>query len=515
MSEQIYLGVDLGAESGRVMAGLWDGRHMRIDELHRFSNGGVWLADSLRWDVLRLWDQIQSGLSLAGRRFGSSVRSLGVDTWGVDYVLLSKSNELLGLPFHYRDARTRGIMARTFESISKNDIFAATGLQFMEINTLFQLISFQQQHPEVLEKADVFLMIPDYIHWCLCGVRSAEFTNATTTQFFDPTTRTWAFDLFRRAGLPTSILPPVANPGDMLGSLRSDLASRSGLSNARVVAPATHDTGSAVAAIPTQFTGRTNWAYISSGTWSLMGVEVPKAILSPRALALNFTNEGGVEGTYRLLKNIMGLWLIQQCKRSFEANGRTVTYDELVALAHKATPLRSLVDPDHPSFLSPNDMASAIRDRCRETGQPIPDSEGALIRCALESLALKYALTLRGIEELTGERVEVIHIVGGGSQNDLLNQWTADACGCRVLAGPVEATVLGNLLVQARAAGEIGSLSDLRSVVADSVVPRVFEPNAGERWEGALIHRLGRIYTEEDDLTRGGASPRRTLRTQR
>jgi rhamnulokinase len=496
MSEQIYLGVDLGAESGRVMAGLWDGRRMRLEELHRFPNGGIFLGETLRWDVLQLWEQVQVGLTLAGRKFGKAVRSIGVDTWGVDYVLLSKTNELLGLPFHYRDNRTRGIMARLLETIPKKEIFATTGLQFMEINTLFQLIAFKEQHPEMLERADAFLMMPDFIHWCLSGVRSVEFTNATTTQFFDPTVRNWALDLLQRVGLPHSIFPPVVYPGERLGPLRPGVVSRCGLAGAHVIAPATHDTGSAVAAIPTQHTGRMNWAYISSGTWSLLGVERDQATLSPRAMELNLTNEGGVEGTYRLLKNIMGLWLIQQCKRSFESEGQKLSYEELLRLAERSAPFRSLVDPDHSDFLSPADMPAAIRARCLATGQPAPDSHGALIRCALESLALKYALTLRGIEELTRQRIDVIHIVGGGSQNDLLNQWTANACGCPVLAGPVEATVLGNLLVQTRAAGEIGSLSDLRSVVAQSVTPRVFEPMTSDMWKEAtetfcvLVERL-------------------------
>ena len=493
MADQVYLGVDLGAESGRVVAGIWNGAHMRLEELHRFPNGGVWVGESLRWDIVRLWSEIQKGLAVAAKRFGSAVRSVGVDTWGVDSVLLSGTDELLGLPFHYRDPRTRGVMARTLQTLPKADIFAATGLQFMEINTLFQLIALREQHPEMLASARTFLMIPDFLNWCLSGVKSAEFTNATTTQFFNPTNRGWATDLLKRAQLPVDLLPQVASSGDVLGSLRSSVASRAGLSaSVRLIAPATHDTGSAVAAVPTDATGSSRWAYISSGTWSLMGVEVQQAVLTPRAMELNMTNEGGIEGTYRLLKNIMGLWLVQQCKRSFERGGSRMTYDELVRAAQASEPLRSIVNPDDASFLSPEDMPEALRAWCRQTSQPVPETEGQLIRCALESLALKYAETLIALQELVGHSIEVIHVVGGGSQNDLLNQFTADACGIPVLAGPVEATVLGNVLVQARAAGEIGSLADLRQIVRSSSALRRFNPGRSEPWLAAT-GRLRRV----------------------
>lgn len=485
MAEHVYLGVDLGAESGRVMAGLWDGERMRLEELHRFPNGGVWVGDSLKWDVVRLWAEIQQGLGEAGRRFGGAVRSVGVDTWGVDSVLLSGSDELLGLPFHYRDPRTRGVMARVLQSIPREDIFAQTGLQFMEINTLFQWVSLKEQHPELLDAARCFLMMPDFFHWCLSGEKRAEFTNATTTQFYHPLKRDWARGLLERLQLPTGILPPVVDPGTVLGPLRTSLAQRAGLSGVRVIAPATHDTGSAVAAVPTESTGRSNWAYISSGTWSLMGVEIREALLTPRALASDLTNEGGIQGTYRLLKNIMGLWLVQQCKRSFERAGHTHSYEDLVTLASKAPALRSLVNPDAPEFLSPEDMPHALRERCRVTGEPVPEDEGAMIRCALESLALKYAVTLRGLEESTGVPVDVIHVVGGGSRNHLLNQFTADACQRPVLAGPVEATVLGNVLVQAQADGQIRDLPQLRSVVRQSGGIQRFEPRDQARWAGA------------------------------
>jgi rhamnulokinase len=486
MSEQTYLGVDLGAESGRVMAGIWNGQTMRLEELHRFPNGGIPVADTLRWDVLRLWSEIQNGLSLAGRRFGESIVSIGVDTWGVDFALLSRSGELLGQPFHYRDTRTAGMLEHAFKIVPKPEIFAATGLQFMEISTLYQLLALQKQSPEVLDVADCFLMIPDYFNWCLSGAKVVEFTNATTTQFFHATNHTWAFELLKRFDLPARIFPQVVQPGTRLGPLRKSITDQSGLAQIDVIAPATHDTGSAVAAVPATNTGQPNWAYISSGTWSLMGVEVRSAILSPRAMELNVTNEGGVDGTYRLLKNIMGLWLVQQCKRVFEARGRSFQYPELVQLAAAATPLRSFIDPDAARFLNPADMTQAIQDYCRETKQPLPETEGQFIRCALESLALKYKLVLSGLEELTGVPVQVIHIVGGGSRNTLLNQFTANACARPVLAGPVEATVLGNLLVQVRSKGELKSLADIRGVVRNSTEITQVTPQLSAQWDEAF-----------------------------
>jgi rhamnulokinase len=508
---QCYLGVDLGAESGRVMAGLWDGKRIRIEELHRFSNGPVELGGTLRWNVLRLWAEIQHGLGLAARKFGKSVKSVGVDTWGVDHVLLSKSNELLAQPFHYRDARTNGVMARAFRRVPREKIFAATGLQFMEINTLYQLLAWQKNNPEILEVADCLLMMPDFFHWCLSGARVAEFTDATTTQFFHPTKRAWSYDLLKSFNLPSKILPEVVQPGTRIGSLRKSVANQTGLNEISVIAPASHDTGSAVAAVPAVSRStdllpfpvrrgkgrgegfierageRGTWAYLSSGTWSLMGLEVREAQLSKRVLDFNLTNEGGVDGTYRLLKNITGLWLVQQCKRAFEAKGKKVDYSQLVRLAKAAAPLRSFIDPDDARFGNPPDMPDAIRSFCKETRQPTPDSEGALVRCALESLALKYQTVLDCLEQVCGKRVDVIHIVGGGSRNALLNQFTADACNRPVLAGPVEATVFGNVLMQARASSEIDSLAELRSIVRNSCEIQTFIPKPSQvsAWQEA------------------------------
>lgn len=479
------------------MAGLWNGKRIRLEELHRFPNGPIEVAGTLRWDALRLWSEIQHGLGIAARSRGNEVKSVGVDTWGVDFVLLSKSNEMIGQPYNYRDARTRGMMKRAFASVPREKIFAATGLQFLEINTLYQLLAMKRTNPELLALADCFLMMPDFFHWCLSGARVAEFTNATTTQFFHPTRRAWSFELLKRLGLPTKLLPKVVSPGTRIGSLRESVSRITGLGQIDVIAPASHDTGSAVAAVPTAQAEEGTWAYISSGTWSLMGLELHKARLSEAVLEFNLTNEGGVDGTYRLLKNITGLWLVQGCKRAFERKGKKMEYAELVRLAKAAPALRSLVDPDDPRFMNPSDMPAALQEFCRETGQPVPNSQGALVRCALESLALKYKTVLDCLEEVSGKRVEVIHIVGGGSRNALLNQFTADACNRPVLAGPVEATVLGNVLLQARACSEIGSLAELRAVVRNSCDVKCFEPKPAQvqAWKearGRFAGLLGR-----------------------
>ncbi len=482
---RIYLAVDLGAESGRVMAGLWNGKTLRLEEVHRFPNGPVHLADSIRWDVMRLWAEIQKGLSLAASKYGRAVVSVGADTWGVDFVLLTRTGEMLGQPFHYRDSRTNGIMDKTFRKVARSEIFAQTGLQFMQFNTLFQLLALKQNTPELLEQADSLLFMPDFVHWALCGSRDAEFTIASTSQCLNPISRNWATPLLKKLGLPTGIFPKITPPGTTLGALRPSLGEQTGLSKVKVIAPPSHDTASAVAGVPTANTGRPNWAYLSSGTWSLMGVEIQKASLSKRTEELNLTNEGGLDGTYRLLKNIMGLWLVQQCKRSFDSRGSGCDYGQLARLAGRSPALRSLINPDDARFLNPPDMPKAIQDYCRDTKQPIPKTQGELVRCAYESLALKYRQVLAWLEELTGNRIEVIHIVGGGSQSDILNQFTADACQRPVLAGPVEATAMGNLLVQVRSSGELSSLAEMRSVIRKSAQVKMYEPGNADPWDAA------------------------------
>ena len=485
MAEKCYLAVDLGAESGRVVAGLFDGTRIRLEEIHRFTNGPVPVAESLRWDVLRLWSEIQSGLGKAAQSFANDAISVGVDTWGVDYVLLGRGDEMLGQPYHYRDPRTTGVMERCFSRVPRKEVFSATGLQFMPINTLYQLIAMQQTNPQLMAQAQRFLMMPDLIHWLLCGSQVVEFTNATTSQCLDASSRDWAWDMLRKFEIPTGIFPEVVSPGTKLGKLRVSVAERCRIPRLNVVAPATHDTGSAVAAIPTEKTGTANWAYISSGTWSLMGLELPQPVLSPRALALNVTNEGGIDGTYRLLKNIMGLWLVQECRRAFERAGKSLNYAEMTHLAAESRPFCSLVDPDDAAFLAPADMPAEMNKWCQARGRPAPSSAGEFVRTALESLALKYRMVLGWLEELSGSKVDVIHIVGGGSQNELLNQFAANACGRPVVAGPVEATALGNVLIQARTSGALSTLAEMRTVVRASSALKHYEPRDQAAWSAA------------------------------
>lgn len=486
MSQKVYLAVDLGAESGRVMAGIWNGRTIRIEEVHRFPNGAVALGDTIRWDVLRLWAEIQQGLGLAGKKFGKKIVSVGVDTWGVDFVLLNKQEEMLGLPYHYRDSRTNGALERTFKKVPRAEIFAQSGVQFMNLNSLYQLLAWKKRTPAILDAADTLLFMPDFFHWAMSGVKRAEFTVASTSQFLHPGKRDWSYPLLKKLDLPTHLLPKIVPPGTALGKLRKSLAEATGLTDVNVVTPPSHDTASAVTGVPTAHTGTAKWAYISSGTWSLMGVELKDALLTPRAMELNMSNEGGTEGTYRLLKNIMGLWLVQQCKRAFDRAGRGYDYAELTELASKARPFRSLVNLNDPRFLNPPDMLKAIQDFCRETGQPQPETEGEFVRCCFESLVLKYREVVASLEELTGERIEVIHIVGGGAKNVVLSQLAADACQRPVITGPVEATAVGNLVTQLRADGELASLVDMRRVISSSTIVQTLEPtawsNAAERF---------------------------------
>ena len=497
MSPQNYLCADIGAESGRIMGGSWNGGKLGLTEIHRFPNAAVPVAGSLRWDLLGLWREIRAGLKRASQKLGGQIRSVGVDTWGLDYVLQDANGEWLGLPYCYRDSRTSGLIEAATEIVPRAEIFAYSGVQFMEINTLYQLLAAQRTQPQLLEAARKMLLIPDWIHWALCGAQVCESTNASTTQFLQPNTKMWSAELLKRLSIPTHFLPELVEPGTDLGAVRGEIAAECGLAGLRVVAPATHDTGSAVVAVPTRDTGTPNWAYISSGTWSLMGIEVPEAVLNDTVLRHNFTNEGGVDGSYRLLKNIMGLWLVQQLRQSFSRKNGTADYERLVHLAEQSPALRSLVDPDDIRFLRPTDMVAAIQDACRNSHQPVPETEGQLVRCALESLALRYRQVLRTLEVIAGRRIEVVHIVGGGSRNRLLNQFTADACNRTVVAGPVETTAIGNVLWQATASGEIASLSEARQIVRESFGSQIqeFHPRSENlaEWDAANARWIGNL----------------------
>ncbi len=486
-TSKVFLAVDIGASSGRVLAGLFDGSRLQLEEVHRFENGGVSANDHLYWDLLGQWQQITLGLRAAAAKYGDRVVSVGVDTWGVDYGLLGPGDELLGNPYHYRDQRTRGVLEQVLRTVSREEIFAETGLQFMELNTLYQLVAMRHSNPALLDAAEHFLMMPDLFHWLLTGEKANEYTNASTTQFLNPIQQTWSRTLFDRLGLPSRILGDIVSPGTRLGGLRSSVAEATGLSGVKVIVPGTHDTASAVMAVPVLGPPQPHpdWCYISSGTWSLMGAEIPEPIINERCRELNFTNEGGVGGTTRLLKNIGGLWLVQECRRIWAQKGVDLSWEELVRRAGTSEPLASLINPDAPEFVAPTNMPQSIRKFCGDSGQPIPRGEGAVIRCALESLALRYRMVLNWTQELTGARCQTIHIVGGGGQNRLLCQMTADACNCRVLAGPTEATAMGNVMLQVVTSGEVGSIAEARQVIRQSCEMEEYTPRHTASWDEA------------------------------
>lgn len=472
-----FAAVDLGASGGRVLAGRWNGARFDITEIHRFPNGPVDLLGRLHWNVLGLWQELKVGL----KRCGSSLESVGVDTWGVDFALLDRSGELLGNPHHYRDHRTDGIMDKVFDAVPPARIYARTGIQFMPINTLYQLYSLKLARDPRLTCADTLLLMGDLFHYWLSGVRACEYTNASTSQLLNAETRRWDTALMGEFGFDPDLFPEVVSPGTVLGPLAPSVARELG-TTLRVVAPATHDTASAVAAIPGL---NEQQLFISSGTWSLVGVEVREPVLSEAARALNVTNEGGVAGTIRLLKNVAGLWLLQACQQSWRRAGRDYGWEEILERARNAAPFRAFVDPGAATFLNPDDMPEAVRDYCRRTGQPLPEEDGEVARCCLESLALKYRSVLDELEGLLGRRLTRICIVGGGSRNTLLNQFTADACQREVVAGPVEATALGNLVIQAMATGHLANLGEGREAVAASVTQRSHEPRDAAAWEAA------------------------------
>ena len=496
MADSVYLAIDMGASSGRHVAGLFDGNRIRLAEVYRFENGAVPAAGHLFWDVLGLWSQVRKGLCAAKAVHGDQILSVGVDTWGVDFALLGRNDELLGNPYQYRDKRTEGMLDRAFELVPREEIFAQTGVQFMQLNTLYQLLAMRIAQSPVLDCAKTLLLMPDLFHWLLTGAKGNEFTDATTTQCFDPQQHNWSFELIERLGLPRQIFGEIIEPGTLLGPLYSQVADETGLRKMQVVAPGSHDTASAVMAVPTQepVRERPNWCYISSGTWSLMGVEVPKPVINRKCLELNFTNEGGVGGTIRLLKNIAGLWLVQECRRAWSSAGKDFNWDALSQMASGAKPLASLVNPDDPAFLAPSNMPLAIQEFCKRTGQPVPADEGSIIRTAIESLALRYRQVLTWLEELVGGRIETIHVVGGGAQNRQLCQATADSCNRPVLAGPVEATALGNVLMQAITAGQLDLVSQAREVVRRSFEIERYEPRDTAAWDEAYA-RFARLTT--------------------
>jgi rhamnulokinase len=476
VTRKSYLAFDLGAESGRAVLARLEAGILRMDEIHRFPNIPLFDAGTMRWDVNALWREMRLALSNVG---DTALSGIAVDSWGVDYALLGAQGALLELPYHYRDARNAAAMADALGLVSRDDIYETTGVQFMPINTIYQLFAATRHLPSPVEAAERFVMIPDLFNFWLTGEVFCEYTDASTTQLINPRTRTWAVDLMERLNLPVRLAAPIVEAGSIIGPIRSDVAANSALAGTPVVASASHDTASAVAAI----TARDGTVFISSGTWSLVGTELDEPVLTPRAMRMNFSNEGGVEGTTRLLKNVMGLWLLQGCRRSWAQQNRPFTYGELMDAATREPGFRHLIDPDDSSFANPDDMPEAIDRFCRRTDQPTPSSPGSYARAVFDSLAMKYRLVIRDLQSLVGRPIAQIRVIGGGSQNALLNQLTADATGLPVLAGPVEATALGNVAVQMLATGGVSSLAEARAIIDRSVPTSLFTPRDADEWD--------------------------------
>jgi len=480
MDPAAYLAFDLGAESGRAVLGALESGTLTVREIHRFANEPVSYGDALHWDVARLWHDMRAGLALVREE---KLAGIGVDTWGVDCALLGERLQLLENPYHYRDKRNVAAMAEVLQRVPKDDIYATTGIQFLAINTINQLMAAQRQTPRLLSVVDRFVMMPDLFNLWLTGRAVCEFTNATTTQLIDAKTRTWATTLMERLGLPAHIAPPIIEAGSIIGPLLSSLSPNASSGGTPVIASASHDTASAVAAI----TARDGIAFISSGTWSLVGTELDAPVLTGEAMRLNFANEGGVSGTTRLLKNVMGLWMLQSCRRHWSQQGHAFDYSELMTAAATVTDLRQLVDPDDGSFAAPDSMPDAIDRFCARTDQAAPTTPGEYTRTILNSLAMKYRMVIRDLETVTGRAISEVRIIGGGSKNRLLNQLTADATGRRVIAGPVEATALGNIAVQLLATGRAASLAEARAIIDRSFPTERFEPLDPDPWNREFV----------------------------
>ncbi|MDP2918688.1 MAG: rhamnulokinase family protein [Dehalococcoidia bacterium] len=480
-----YLAFDLGASSGRAILGRFgDDNRLQIREVHRFPNQMLNVMGTLHWDVFRLYEEILQGMRILATGYASSPAGIGIDTWGIDFGLFDAQGSLIGNPVAYRDRRTEGAMQEFFSKLPRKKLFALTGIQFLPFNTVFQLYAMVRDKSPQLDIAADLLFIPDIFNYFLTGIRKTEFTFATTSQLYNPVTNAWDDEIFRQLRIPKNLMQEVVPPGTVLGKHTENVSALTGLQPVPVIAGASHDTGSAVAAVPAS---GDDFAYISCGTWSCMGIESRKPLINEKTLAYNITNEGGVGGTFRVLKNIAGLWLLQECRKEW-AKARDYSYDELVKMAENTQTLTTIVDLDRPEFLNPASMPHAISDFCHATGQPAPHNIGEFVRVILQSLALAYRYVLGQLEEVKGKRIERLHIIGGGSQNGLLCQLAADATGLPVHAGPAEATAIGNLLVQAMALGRLASLEALREVVRRSFDLTTYEPRHTSDWDKAFEH---------------------------
>lgn len=480
-----FLAFDFGASSGRAMLATFDGEKITLEEKHRFSNDPVNINGDLHWDVLRLFFEIKQGILKCANSGDRDIDCIGIDTWAVDYGLLDKNDKLLGNPYHYRDTRTEGMYEKAFAIVPKEEIFKETGIAFNWFNTLYQLLAAKLSDDSALKEAKTLLMMPDLFNFFLTGVKKTEYTNASTTQMYNSEKYEWSYDMLKKFDIPTDILTEVIHPGQVVGTVKPELAEELGIAEVPVVAVASHDTGSAVVSVPV--VDKKDFIYISSGTWSLMGVELDKPNISDESLKYNFTNEGGFGKTIRFLKNIMGLWLIQESRRQWDREGELLSFDELEQQARAAEPFASLIDPDYPEFQTPGNMPKRIRQYCEKTGQKVPQTKGEVIRCIAESLAFKYRQTVEGMEAVTGNKYNIVNIVGGGIKDKMICQFTANATKRVVNAGPVEATSIGNVVVQAIAMGAVKDINEGRRIVRNSFDIAEYQPQDNEAWDAAYV----------------------------
>ena len=474
------LAFDFGASSGRAIIGSFDNGKISLQEVHRFSNDPVKVNGTLYWDVLRLLHEIKQGIVKA--KMAGGFDSIGIDTWGVDFGLIDKDGRLLENPVHYRDPRTAGLVEEAFKTIPKEKLYKITGIQFMELNTLFQLISLRRQRPELLERADKMLFMPDLLAYFLTGKMCAEYSIASTSQLIDIENRTWSKELLEAFDIPESLFAPLVQPGTVLGELTDEICEELGVDKVPVISVCGHDTQSAITAVPCP---EGDFAFLSSGTWSLFGTELKSPIVDETSLKINITNEGGIDGTIGLLKNIIGLWLIQESRRQWQREGQDYSYAELEKLALKEEPFKCFIDPDAPEFTPQGNIPRRVQEFCKKTGQYVPQSVGEIMRCIYESLAMKYRLTFEKLCDCTNKDYPVIHVIGGGTKDGLLCQMTANSCDRTVKAGPIEATVMGNVAVQFMSDGTIKDVAHARQAVADSETLKVYNPENADEWKQA------------------------------
>lgn len=483
MKQNKFLAIDFGAESGRAIVGILTENKIKLEEVHRFPNCMVNIHGSLHWNILNLFEELKTGIIKAIQKGHGDIKSIAVDTWGVDFGFVTKDNQLLGFPFAYRDSRTNGMLEKAFKLIPKNEFYNSTGIQFMQINSAFQLLSMVKSKSEILKSADKLLFMPDLFNFLLTGIKKSEYTISSTSQLLNAKSKKWENKIFDGLKIPKKIMCEIVSPGTIIGKLHPAISNSTGLKKIDVVAVGSHDTASAVAAVPNL---KNNWAFISSGTWSLIGIETENPIINNKSFEYNFTNEGGVGGKIRFLRNVMGMWIIQQIKKEWELEGKIYSYAQLNKMAEKAAPFRCFIDVDSQEFLNPQSMISAINKYCKDTNQNVPKTKAEYIRSVLESLAFKYRVIIESINSISKIKIEVINIVGGGSQNELLNQFTADCNGLKVVAGPVEATAFGNILVQAIAKNLIKDISSGRKIISKSIELKEFIPKNKKDWENSF-----------------------------